>query len=202
MKILAINGSHRKGKNTSEMLKLVLEEASASGAQTELVELVDFNIKPCVSCNKCLRRTTCSITDDDTAQLLEKMVAADAIVLGSPVYFGNVSGLTKIFIDRTRPLHMVKNLLHGKIGAAVTIAGMRNEGQEITLQIMEAFLKCQGLLVIDARDPESDVGPRTMGTLFAGLKDGKTVWKRGVLEDEAAVLACRQLGRNIVAALK
>lgn len=203
MKILAINGSHRKNQNTATMLKLVLEEAARAGAETELLNIAELNIKPCTSCNKCLRRAACSITDDDMAGVAEKMLAADAIVLGSPVYFSNVTGLLKIFMDRTRWLHMVKNLLHGKIGAAVTIAGLRNGGQEITLRIMEAFLRSQGLILVDSRDPDGGIyNSGAIGSLFAGVKDGVTVWRKGVLEDEVAVLACRQLGRNIVNAVQ
>lgn len=203
MKVMAINGSHRKGKNTAEMLKIVLEEAARAGAQTELLEITDLLIKPCVSCNKCLRRNACSINDDDMAGVAEKMLAADAIVLGSPVYFSNVTGLMKIFIDRTRWLHMAKNMLHGKIGAAVTFAGLRNGGQEITLQIMESYLLSQGLTVVDSRNHDGEIiSSFACGSMLAGMKEGQPVWRRGVLEDEAALLSCRQLGRNIVEALK
>ncbi|MBC7360272.1 MAG: flavodoxin family protein, partial [Desulfacinum sp.] len=124
MKILAINGSHRKGKNTTVMLGLVLEEAAAGGAETELVELADWRIEYCISCNKCLREPRCSIRGDDMAELAEKMLAADALVIGSPVYFGNVTARLKTFMDRTRWLHMRENLLEGKLGAALTHAGL------------------------------------------------------------------------------
>jgi multimeric flavodoxin WrbA len=202
MKVLAINGSHRKGKNTAQMLKIVLEETARAGAQTELLEVADLLIKPCLSCNRCLRRNACSIDDDDMGKAAEKMLAADAIVLGSPVYFSNVTGLMKIFIDRTRWLHMAKNMLHGKIGAAVTFAGLRNGGQEVTLQIMQSYLMSQGLMVVDSRNPQDGIiSSYACGSMFAGMKEGQPVWRSGILEDEAAVLSCRQMGRNIVEAL-
>ncbi|MDQ0287607.1 multimeric flavodoxin WrbA [Desulfofundulus luciae] len=203
MKILAINGSHRKGKNTAIMLQAVLDEAAKSGAETELVELVDYNIKPCLACNRCLGKTECSIKDDDMGVLAGKMLAADGIVLGSPVYWANVTGLMKNFIDRTRWMHMVKNLLHGKVGGAVTHAGLRNGGQEHALAIMERFLVAQGFILVDTRDQESGIcNGGAMGTMFNNLEEGRISWKRGVHEDLLALEECRRLGRNMVEMIK
>lgn len=203
MKILAINGSHRKGRNTAAMLQTVLEEAARLGAETELVELVDYHIKPCQACNKCLAKPECSIKDDDMGKLAEKMLAADGIVLGSPVYWANVSGLMKNFMDRTRWMHMVKNLLHGKVGGAVTHAGLRNGGQEFALEIMNRFLAAQGLFVVDTRDQEGGLyNSGAMGTMFESLTDGKISWKKSVQEDALALDECRRLARNMVALIK
>ena len=198
MKVLAINGSHRKGKNTARLLAAVLEEARFLGAETELLELKDYDIKPCLACNRCLRMIACSIQDDMQA-LAEKMLAADAIVLGSPVYIANVTGLMKNFMDRTRWLHMVKNVLHGKVGAAVTHAGLRNGGQEFTQMIMEHFLSSHGMIVVDSRDQEGRVyNHGVMGTLFTDLDGDNLLWKRSVEEDALALHECRTLGRNVV----
>jgi multimeric flavodoxin WrbA len=203
MKIIAINGSHRKGKNTATLLNALLEEATAGGATTELLELTDYNIKHCLSCNKCLGRPQCSITDDDMAAIGDKLLAADGIVLGSPVYWGNVTALMKNFMDRTRYMHMVKNMLAGKVGAAVTNAGLRNGGQEMALRIMESFLAAQGLHVVDCRNHDGPIMySGVAGSLLADVKDGKVVWRKSVLEDEAAMLAARQLGRNMVKLIK
>ncbi|WP_027365816.1 flavodoxin family protein [Desulfotruncus alcoholivorax] len=203
MKILAINGSHRKGKNTAALLNLALEEAAALGASTELLELSDYTIKLCLSCNKCLGKPQCSIADDDMAVLGGKLLEADGIILGSPVYWANVSTLMKNFMDRTRYLHMVGNMLAGKVGGAVTNAGLRNGGQEATLRIMEFFLAAQGLHVIDSRNQEGPIMTSGVaGSLMADIKEGKVVWRRSVMEDEGAVMAAKQLGRNMVAAIK
>ncbi|HDM76619.1 MAG TPA: flavodoxin family protein [Deltaproteobacteria bacterium] len=199
MKALAINGSHRKGKNTATMLRLVLEPLEAKGVETELLELADYNIELCKACNKCLTKNECSIKNDDMVLVAEKMLDSDAIVLGSPVYFANVSSLMKIFIDRTRWMHMCKNLLEGKVGAALTHAGLRNGGQEFTQMILESFLQHHGLQVVDARDPKSGIynlGP--MGTMFDTLDGEKIRWRRGVLEDTLTVKMCRTLGKNIL----
>jgi len=202
MKIIAVNGSHRKGKNTAGLLGLVLEEAAALGADTELIELTDYNIKHCISCNKCLGRAQCTITDDDMAALGDKLLAANGIVLGSPVYWANVSALMKNFMDRTRWMHMVRNMLAGKVGGAVTNAGLRNGGQEVTLRIMESFLAAQGLYVVDSRNQDGPIAASGVaGSLLADIKDGKIIFRKSALEDEPAALAARQLGRNMAQAV-
>lgn len=198
MKILAINGSHRKGKNTAMMLKLVLQEAESLGVETELIELSELKIKPCSACNHCLRTPECSL-QDDMQGLAAKMRNAEGIVLGSPVYFGNVTGLMKNFMDRTRHLHMCENLLEGRIGGAVAIAGLRNGGQELTLQILERFLQAHGLILADGRGSHEGIyNSGAVATLFERMDDGEMHWNRGVLEDALAVRQCRQLGKNVV----
>ncbi|MGE4272810.1 MAG: flavodoxin family protein [Desulfitobacterium sp.] len=199
MKILAINGSHRKGKNTAALLRTVLEQAAAQGATTELLELTDYNIKLCTSCNKCLGKPQCSITDDDMVAVGEKLLAAEGIVLGSPVYWSNVTTLMKNFMDRTRYLHMTQNLLAGKVGAAVTNAGLRHGGQEPTLRIMDYFMHAHGIHVVDSRDP---AGPLmyagVTGSLMEDFKEDKVTWRRNATDDELTVASCKQIGRNMV----
>lgn len=199
MKALAINGSHRRGKNTAIMLRLVLEESERGGVSTELVEISDLKIEFCSACNRCLQKPECSIRDDDIPRVAEKMRAADAIIIGSPVYFGNVTGMLKNFIDRTRWMHMSVNVLDGKLGAALTHAGLRNGGQEMTQILLERFLQHHGLRVVEARDPRSGVynlGP--MGTLFASLSGEEMRWNRGVMDDSLTVKTCRVLGQNLL----
>jgi multimeric flavodoxin WrbA len=203
MKILAVCGSHRKGKNTSRMLQAVLDEAAALGAETELVELMDYEIKECTSCNKCLGRAECTIADDGMNVLYGKLLQADGIVIGSPVYFGNVSGRLKDFIDRSRPLHMVANALDGKAGAAVVHAGLRNGGQELALQILHNFMLSHGLLLVSDRGAgDSIVSAGPMATMFDAYDGERMKFKRGVEEDAVALASCRSLGRNMVAFLK
>ena len=111
MKILAINGSHRKGKNTTRMLEITLEAAKSQGMKTELLEITDLNIKFCTCCNKCFLTPECSIQDDDMPEIYEKLKKADGILIGSPVYCANVTGRLKNFMDRSRPLHMTANYI-------------------------------------------------------------------------------------------
>lgn len=207
MKIIAINGSPRKGKNTAIMLQEALNEASALGASTEFLELSEFDLKYCTGCNSCLRQATCSITDDDNALLHEKLLAADGILLGSPCYFANVSALMKNFMDRSRPLHMVGSALKGKVGGVLTHAGLRNGGQEYTLEIMQRFLLSQGLIMADGVEPFSGenrvlatIG--AMGTMYKGMEEGKIKYYRSVTEDAIAIQSSRLLGQNMVGLIK
>lgn len=203
MKILAINGSHRKGKNTAKMLQAVLEAAAVLGAQTELVELMDYEIKECTSCNKCLGKAECVITDDGMNVLYSKLLQADGIVIGSPVYFANVTGRLKDFIDRSRPLHMVANALDGKAGGAVVHAGLRNGGQELALQILHNFMLGHGILLVSDRGAAEDIastGP--MATMFEAYDGSRMKFKRSVEEDYLALVSCRRLGRNMVTHLQ
>lgn len=203
MKALAINGSHRKGKNTAMLLKTVLEELAKKGVQTKLIELSDLRIEYCKACNKCLFETKCSIEDDDMAPLAQEMLEADVIILGSPVYNANVTSRLKTFIDRTRWMHMRKDLLHGKLGAAVTVAGLRNGGQELAYAIMERFFLSRGMKIVGVRDPGTGIyNMGVMATLYDHLESESSPpsirWKRNVGEDSLAITTCRFLARNIL----
>lgn len=202
MKIIAINGSPRKGKNTAIMLQTALDAAAELGAVTELVELSDYHLKFCTGCNSCLRNTSCAITDDDNQLLHEKLLAADGVILGSPCYFGNVSGIMKNFMDRTRCFHMVRPVLKGKVGGVLTHGGLRHGGQEYTLEILERFMVGQGFIMADGFEPLSgeDRLLTTMGvigTMYRGIDEGKIKYYRSVLEDNLAIAACRILGQNM-----
>jgi len=100
-------------------------------------------------------KTECSIQDDEVFRVAEKMVASDAIIMGSPVYFNNVTSMLKAFMDRTRWMHISANILDGKLGAALTHAGLRNGGQEMRPLILERFLQHQGLRVVEATNPRT-----------------------------------------------
>ncbi|ODA41507.1 flavodoxin family protein [Desulfosporosinus sp. BG] len=104
MNVLAINGSPRKNENTATLLNKALEGAAAQGAKTELVHLYDLNFKGCISCFACKLKDgksygKCAVKDDLTS-ILEKIDNADAIILGSPIYFGNVTGEMRSFMER------------------------------------------------------------------------------------------------------
>lgn len=197
MKILAINGSHRVGGNTSMLLNYALEEAAALGAETELVDLAELDIEYCVGCNKCLFGPKCTI-DDDMNDLKAKMMEADGIILGSPDYFSNVTARTKCFMDRTRPMHMVANQLKGKVTGYVTMAGLDNCGAEATVQALEQFWATHETIIVHPRPEGPVIGSAVTGSLMAGMVDGKPRWRRSVEEDPIAPAMARQLGKDMV----
>jgi len=122
MKLLAICGSPRKG-NTEWMLTKLLESAREAGAETELILLRQKDIKLCRGCLTCEvdrdRKPGVCVIKDDMAPLLPKLLGADGIVFGTPVYFYLLSGLLKNFLDRTVPIWP---LLKGKAAAGVAVA--------------------------------------------------------------------------------
>ena len=104
MKVIAINGSPRKNKNTALLLEKALEGARAQGAETRMVHLYDLNFKGCVSCFACKLKGgksygKCTYGDELTP-VLEEIATADAIVLGSPLYFASVTGEMRSFMER------------------------------------------------------------------------------------------------------
>lgn len=104
MNIIGINGSPRKQWNTSTLLVKALEGAAAQGATTELIHLYDLDFKGCKSCLACKIQGGKSygkcVINDDLASVLEKIATADALVIGSPIYFGMVTGETHSFLER------------------------------------------------------------------------------------------------------
>ncbi len=102
MKILGIVGSPRKGGNTDTLVARVLEGARSKGAEVERVHLQGLNIHPCQGAFSCEARKGC-VLPDDMQPLYKKLQQADGIVMGTPVYVRNASGMLVNFIDRCRP---------------------------------------------------------------------------------------------------
>jgi len=104
MKVMAVNGSPRKTWNTATLLKKALKGAASQGADTELIHLYDLAFTGCTSCFACKIRGgksygRCAIKDD-LAPVLKRVVEVDALILGSPIYFGDVSGEMRSFLER------------------------------------------------------------------------------------------------------
>ena len=104
MKVIAINGSPRKNWNTAIMLQSALEGAKANGAEIELINLYDYEFKGCVSCLACKRKGSTAnglcVYKDALTSILEKCKEADAVILGAPIYFGDVTGMMRSFLER------------------------------------------------------------------------------------------------------
>ena len=168
MKVIAINGSPRKGWNTDTLLKKALDGAASAGAETEMAYLYDLKFRGCVSCLACkLRkepRPNRCILRDDLTDVLDKAHEADAVVLGSPIYFSEITGEARSFLERflfqylnyddyTKPLSPRK-----RIGLVFTMNCPESRFAEIgydkLFQRYEAWMKlyfgsCETLLSAD-----------------------------------------------------
>lgn len=104
MKLLAVNGSPRKNRNTTALLQKIVEGAASKGAESELIHLRDLNFTGCVSCFECKRiggrsYGKCAVVDGLT-ETLDKAEASDVLALGSPFYFGVETAYMRAFMER------------------------------------------------------------------------------------------------------
>ncbi len=122
MKIIGVSFSPRKEGNTVAMLNEVLAAAKKAGAEVELFSVAGKNIQPCDGCWGCTKTGICHIKDD-AAELLEKMVAADGIIFGTPIYFWGMTAQAKAVIDRTISLNKPEHSLNNKVCGVVASCG-------------------------------------------------------------------------------
>jgi multimeric flavodoxin WrbA len=104
MKAIAINGGPRKTWNTATLLNKALEGAAANGAETEIIHLYDLDFKGCISCFACKTRGGASYGScgyrDALTPVLDRIASADILLVGSPIYFGTVTGELRSFLER------------------------------------------------------------------------------------------------------
>lgn len=109
MKILVINGSPRKKGSIATMLHAVVD--NLDGAEVHWIDVNDLKVRSCTGCMKCRETETCVLPADDGHRMAEEMKWCDALVLGSPVYWGNMSGQMKLMFDRIVPSMMGESKL-------------------------------------------------------------------------------------------
>jgi multimeric flavodoxin WrbA len=122
MKVVAFNGSARKQGNTAFLLRTVRDVLEEAGIETETVALADKSLHGCTACMQCFENKNqhCAVTDDDLNECIDKMLAAEGILFGSPTYFANVSTEIKALIDRAGMTAKAnEDMFKRKVGAAV-----------------------------------------------------------------------------------
>ena len=123
MKALAISGSPRKEGNTWQLLHLALEVLAGEGFDTEFISLHDKNVQPCIACGSCQKNKNQCAQEDDLQEILPKMHAADALLVGSPVYFGSATPNLMALLDRAGYIARYgDNYFNRKVGAPVVVA--------------------------------------------------------------------------------
>ena len=147
-KVVAFNGSPRKDGNTSILIGHIFAELETEGITTELVQVGKKKIRGCTACMKCFEKKDghCVFDDDIVNTCIDKMVDADGVILGSPVYFLDVTAEMKGLIDRAGFVSMANGgLYRRRVGMAV--AAVRRSGGSRTIDTMLHFLLAGGMVV-------------------------------------------------------
>ena len=147
MKILGISGSPRKGQNCEKMITAALETAKERGFETDTVFLSISKVAPCKACGAC-REKDCCVIEDGMEEIYEKMRVADGIIVAAPVYMGNYPAQLKALFDRSVLLRRKDFALKNKVGAALSVGGSRNGGQEKTIQSIHDWMHIHGMIVV------------------------------------------------------
>jgi multimeric flavodoxin WrbA len=143
--VLAVVGSPRKNGNTDILVSRITEAAKAGGAEVEIVRLGEFSIRECDGCHACWRGRDCS-KDDDMRRLYPKIVAADALVLGTPVYWYGPTALMKAFIDRFVYFNCEANRARIRGKKAVAAVVLEEDNQAAWQPVVDFFTKSLGYL--------------------------------------------------------
>lgn len=187
MKVVGINGSPRQEGNTSILIKTVFKELELQGIETELIQLTGRNLRGCAACRTCseTRDAKCIITDDTFNECLGKMISADGIVLGSPVYSAGVTSQMKALLERAGiVLKNSGNPLRRKVGAAVT--AVRRAGSMGTFDTMNHFMQNKEMFLV--------------GSTYWNMVYGREIGE--VEQDEEGMANMRNLGQNMAWLLK
>jgi len=147
-KVVAFNGSPRPEGNTNILIRQVLQELEKEGIKTEIVQVGGKKIRGCTACMKCMENKDkrCIFDDDIVNECIGKMTEAEGILLGSPVYFTDVTSDMKALIDRAGYVSMANGgLFWRKAGSAVV--AVRRAGAVHTLDSLLHFLLISGMIV-------------------------------------------------------
>ena len=185
IKIIGISTSLRAGRTTATALRICLEAAQGSGpgVEVELIDLAKLKIPGGPAAGLPLAKGLV----DDFPTVAKKLTEAKVggIIVATPVYFGNMSGLCKTFLDRWTVFRK-SFALRNKVGGVLTVAGNRNGGQEITIQSVHAALLGQDMIIVGDGKPTSHLG----ATLWSGAEGGITA-------DKIGLATARNLGRRV-----
>ncbi len=184
-KVVALNGSPRKDGNTSILIRQIFDELEREGIDTELVQIGGQLIRGCMDCRKCFenRDCRCVFDDDIVNDCIEKMIDADGIVLGSPVYFLDVTPEMKALIDRAGVVARANDGIFRRKAGSAAVA-VRRSGANHTVDTLLHFMLYSGMVVpgIPAIGIGRDVG--------------------NVLKDEEGIARAKDVGKNMAWLLK
>jgi len=148
MKILAFNGSPRRGGNTDLLLAEAIRGVKEQGGDATVYNLSTLNLKPCMNCGHCDAAGQCIIKDDMQA-IRDEIRSADRIIVASPIFFFGVSAQTKIMIDRCQAFwaekyvhkNPVKPGAYGRKGLLLLVGGMKRNAKNAGFECSEATVR-------------------------------------------------------------
>ena len=188
MRVVAFSGSSRKDGNTAILLHRVLRELETEGIQTELVQLYNRRFQGCSACLKCAETqdNRCSgLKDDGLNECIEKMIAADGILVGSPTYYANCTATTQALMERAGyATRKSGNPLARKVGAAVV--AVRRGGAIHAFDSINHWFQINEMIVVGS----------SYWNIGIGLAAGD------VEQDDEGMATMTNLGRNMAWALK
>jgi hypothetical protein len=209
--ILAINGSPQPQGNLQRMLEKILRD---TGDRYEMVKLANLTIAPCQGCVACAPGNIC-VQPDDMAPLLDRIVAADLLLVGGVIYFGRLNALTHTFLERLYPLRHRQPRTLGKLAAAVCVGAMEAErGVQEIREFLERYFyyRLVGSVYFNSFTPPCYVCgfgdtcqygvPAMMMSPeeFAAFKITPDKFRR-FEEQPEVVAACKDLARDLAGAL-
>ncbi|MGD1153795.1 MAG: flavodoxin family protein [Syntrophales bacterium] len=187
MKVVALNGSARKDGNTAIIINLVFDELKKEGIETELIQLAGNPIQGCIACYKCFKNKNrrCSVDKDMLNDIIEKMLQADGIILGSPTYFSDVSSGMRAFIERCGFVARANDYMFKyKVGAGVV--AVRRAGAIPAFNSIMLFLHYMQMMI--------------PGSSYWNIAIGRDPGE--VLKDDEGVQTMKTLGQNMAWLLK
>ena len=193
IKIFGVSGSPRKGSTdyiVNEALKYLEEKY---GTETRYFPARGKHLNFCIHCDYCIRERSGCIHKDDMPEFYDGLEWANGIIIGTPVYQGNLSAQTKTMLDRCRAV-VAKDpdILRNKVGAALAVGGDRIGGQEIAIQSIHHFY------IISEMIP---VGGGSFGANLGGTFWSKDRMAEGAAEDEEGLRSMRKTVNRMVKTL-
>jgi multimeric flavodoxin WrbA len=181
MKVLAINGSANKKGNTYQAIQVAAGELEAQGIAVETVTIGDKLIRGCTGCHSCHAQGSCVIKDDDFEEIMNKVREADGLLLGSPVYYGGITGTMKSFLDRA--FFSGARDMRYKVGGSLVV--LRRSGAMSAYEQLNNFMTATEMLVAPC-----------CWTVAFGAFPGE------IHEDKEGLWRLRTLGKNMAWLLK
>lgn len=185
MKVIGINGSARENGNTYLLIDIILEELKKDSIETKQIQLFDKKIDSCKGCFACKGKERCVFEQDDFNSCFNAMLAADGIILGSPVYSADVSSKMKAFLERAGVIIATNpHLLAHKIG--ICVVAVRRGGGLNTMDTLNHFFLNKEVILV--------------GSTYWNMVYGKDIGD--IFDDEEGIANIKNLGQNFLWTIK